>query len=82
MRRPSSSCARRSPRTEPLFDALSPREREVAGLVAAGLRNRDIALALGIKVATVKDHVHRILHKSGLDSRAHVAAIWASLGGP
>ena len=60
-----------------LFDELSPREREVAGLVAVGLRNRDIALALGISVATVKDHVHRILTKSGLDGRAGIAARWS-----
>ncbi len=57
---------------------LSPREREVAGLVATGLRNKDIALALGISVATVKDHVHRILTKTGSDSRTAVAALWAA----
>ena len=61
---------------DPAFDALTPREREVAGLVATGLRNRDIALALGISVPTVKDHVHRILTRTGLDSRAAVAAAW------
>ena len=58
------------------FAGLTPREREVAGLVAAGLRNKDIALALGISVGTVKDHVHRVLDKSGLDGRAAVAAHW------
>lgn len=61
-----------------LFADLSPREREVAGLVAVGLRNRDIAVALGISLGTVKDHVHRILAKSGLDSRAGIAARWIS----
>lgn len=58
------------------FEALSPREREVAGLVAVGLRNKDIALALGIALSTVKDHVHRVLDKTGLDSRAAIAAAW------
>ncbi len=58
------------------FGALTPRERDVAGLLATGLRNKDIALALGISLGTVKDHVHRILDKSGLDSRAAVAARW------
>lgn len=67
---------RPSEREDPGFADLSPREREVAGLVATGLRNRDIAIALGISVATVKDHVHRILTKSGLDSRAAIAAAW------
>jgi DNA-binding NarL/FixJ family response regulator len=60
----------------PCFDTLTPRELEVAELVAAGLRNADVALALGIRVSTVKDHVHRILHKTGLDGRAQVAAAW------
>lgn len=66
------------PRGEPnpIFDELSPREREVAGLVATGLRNKDVALALGISVATVKDHVHRILVKTGLDGRAGIARAW------
>lgn len=67
--------------TDPTFDALSPREREVAGLVAAGLRNKDIALALGITLGTVKDHVHRILDKTGLDGRAAIAAEWARIEG-
>lgn len=33
-------------------------------------------LTLDIKLGTVKDHVHRILSKTGLDSRAAVAALW------
>lgn len=65
---------------DPCFSDLTPRERQVAGLVATGLRNRDIALALDISVATVKDHVHRILAKSQLDSRAAVAARWGGGG--
>lgn len=66
---------------DPTFDALSPREREVAGLVAAGLRNKDIALALEITIGTVKDHVHRILDKTGLDGRAAIAAEWTRIEG-
>jgi len=65
--------------TDPVFDGLTPREREVAGLIAAGLRNKDIALALGIRLATVKDHVHHILSKTELDGRSAVAAAWARL---
>ena len=60
----------------PLFDALTRRERDVAELVAKGLRNKEIAAALGIGVATVKDHVHAILRKSGLESRTEIAAEW------
>ena len=68
-------------RPAPCFDALSPRQREVAALVATGLRNQDVALALGISVGTVKDHVHAILSRTGLDSRAAVAAAWRGPNG-
>lgn len=65
-----------SPRPDPRFDALSGREHEVATLVAAGFSNRQIAEALFISLATVKDHVHAVLTKTGLESRARVAAAW------
>jgi DNA-binding NarL/FixJ family response regulator len=55
---------------------LSPREREVVKLVAAGLSNKQIARKLFLSVATVKDHVHRILVKTSLPNRAAIAAAW------
>lgn len=69
-----------SPRPDPRFDALSKREYEVAALVAAGLTNQRIADALFISLGTVKDHVHAILTKTGLPSRAAVAAAWYGQG--
>jgi len=59
-----------------VFVPLSPREREVAGLIAAGHRNAEIATELVIALGTVKDHVHSILEKTGLRTRAGVAAAW------
>ncbi len=53
---------------------LSPREQEVAALIADGLTNKGIALRLGLSPATVKDHVHRILQKTGLSNRAAIVA--------
>ena len=50
----------------PLLDRriqLTPREEEVLHLVAAGLRNKEIAQRLAIKLPTVKNHVHKILDK-------------------
>jgi DNA-binding NarL/FixJ family response regulator len=54
--------------------ALTPREREVALLVAAGLTNRRIAGELTISERTVTTHVDRILRKLGATSRSQVAA--------
>jgi DNA-binding NarL/FixJ family response regulator len=51
-------------------DQLSPREREVGALVAAGLKNREIAQTLVISEATVKVHVRHILEKLHVRSRA------------
>jgi DNA-binding NarL/FixJ family response regulator len=60
-----------------MFDALTPREREVAACVGAkGLTNQQIADRLCLTTATVKDHVHSILNKTGLSNRAAIAAAW------
>jgi DNA-binding CsgD family transcriptional regulator len=56
---------------------LTGREQEVAGLLAAGRSNREIADALVITEGTVEVHVKHILGKLGLRSRAQVAA-WAA----
>jgi DNA-binding NarL/FixJ family response regulator len=55
------------------LQALTPREREVAALVADGLSNKQIARELQITVGTVKHYVHQILEKTGLRSRVGIA---------
>jgi non-specific serine/threonine protein kinase len=58
-------------------DTLTAREREIAGLVADGLSNRDIAEKLVISEGTVEVHVKHILGKLGFSSRAQVAGWFA-----
>ena len=48
---------------------LSPRELEVALLAACGLSNKKVARQLGVAEQTIKQHMHRILHKLGVPSR-------------
>ncbi len=56
--------------------SLTPRERAVANCLARGLTNCEIAAELFVSIATVKDHVHHILTKTGLPNRAAVAGRW------
>ena len=60
---------------------LSAREREVALLVARGLRNREIAERLFISERTVENHIHRMLERTGFRSRSELAAHVATLSG-
>jgi predicted ATPase/DNA-binding CsgD family transcriptional regulator len=55
---------------------LTARERQIAGLVAQGLSNKDIASKLVISQRTAETHVEHILIKLGFTSRAQIAA-WA-----
>jgi ATP/maltotriose-dependent transcriptional regulator MalT len=55
-------------------ELLSPREREVLGLIAGGLRNREISEALFIANSTTKVHVRHILEKLGVRTRAEAVA--------
>ena len=56
---------------------LTPRERDVAALLAAGLTNREIADRLLVTARTVETHVGNILAKLGFATRAQIAA-WSA----
>jgi DNA-binding CsgD family transcriptional regulator len=55
-------------------DLLTPREFEVLGLIAGGMRNGDIARALFISQSTAKVHVRHVLEKLGVRTRAEAVA--------
>jgi RNA polymerase sigma factor (sigma-70 family) len=51
------------------YKELTPREREVARLVARGLSNKQVARNLGLSDGTVKQHLHKIFQKLGANNR-------------
>jgi DNA-binding CsgD family transcriptional regulator len=53
-------------------DPLTARERQVAGLVAQALSNREVARTLVLSERTVESHVRSILAKTGLTSRTEL----------
>jgi DNA-binding CsgD family transcriptional regulator len=55
------------------LSGLSPREREVAGLFASGMTNKQVARALGTSPSTVRNQVVRIYEKLGISSKAELA---------
>lgn len=61
-------------------EMLSPREREVLTLVAAGRTNKEVAAQLVITENTARNHVSRILDKIGASNRTEAAIIAAKLG--
>ncbi len=69
--------AQRVSRTAPLpaLDQLTDREREVMGLVAAGLSNDEIAEQLVLSPATAKTHVSRVMGKLDARDRAQVVVL-------
>jgi DNA-binding CsgD family transcriptional regulator len=60
---------------------LSPREREVVELIAAGLTGRQVAERLGIAVGTVRAHAQMARMKLGVGAGVRLVAWLAERGG-
>ena len=59
---------------------LTPREREVLVLIDQGFSNQEIADRLTIELGTVKNHVHNVLQKLGVNNRWEATAYSTLLG--
>jgi FixJ family two-component response regulator len=64
------------------LDSLTPRERQVMGLVVAGLLNKQIAGELGTSETTIKIHRRQVMEKMGADSLAELVRMADKLGIP
>ena len=58
------------PRAHSPLDELTPRERDILGLMAEGRSNQGIAEALGLETKTVEGHVDHVFSKLGLEPAA------------
>ena len=58
-------------------EALTEAERRIAGLVAAGSSNKEVAAALVVTVHTVEGALTRVYRKLGVRSRTELAARFA-----
>lgn len=57
-------------------DLLTPREIEILELIDQGLTNQQIASRLSLTLHTVKNHVHNLLGKLGVGSRAEAVTVF------
>ena len=66
--------------TRTRFDALTPREQEILGLVTAGLMNKQVAAELGVSEITIKVHRGNVMKKMGARSLADLVRMADALG--
>jgi len=62
------------------LDTLTPREREVFGLVASGMLNKQVAFDLDITEKTIKVHRARVMQKMGAQSLADLVRFAEKIG--
>jgi DNA-binding NarL/FixJ family response regulator len=63
------------PDTRKHLESLTPRERDILGLIGKGQSNRTIAQTLHLTEGTVKGHVSRVLDKLGVEDRTQAALV-------
>lgn len=70
----AQQAASRSSKKVRAVPGLTRREEQLIPLIGRGLTNKEIASQLNLSDKTVKNHVHRILRKAGVDNRLSLAS--------
>ena len=78
--RAMTKLVRREAKARELATLLTPREMEIARLVAQGRTNKEIATALFIAEGTVKIHLHNIYEKTNVSRRAELVVFAQEYG--
>ncbi|CAA7613949.1 response regulator transcription factor [Magnetospirillum sp. UT-4] len=76
----SPEAPRRRPVSEPAATLLTPRQRDVLGMLRHGKSNKEIARDLDLAEITVKLHVTAILRALGVENRTQAAILAARMG--
>lgn len=66
--------------TELLFNTLTPAEKKIMEMIAAGLSEAEVAKNLGIAQKTVSVHKNNLTLKLGINNAASIARIWMKFG--
>ncbi|ANM31532.1 hypothetical protein ABI59_21145 [Acidobacteria bacterium Mor1] len=69
-----------APEPDPRVSRLTPREREILSLLAAGATTAEVAAGLQVSGVTVRNHVQHILHKLEVHSRLEAILAWMDSG--
>ncbi len=69
-----------NPELKSMIEGLSPREREVLGLVVIGKSNKEVARDLDISPRTVENHRARLMFKTGAKNLSHLVRLAMSAG--
>ena len=57
--------------------SLTPQEQRIVALVAEGKTNKEIAVAMDLSPKTVKNYLHNVFEKLGIQRRSQAAALHA-----